>query len=144
MTYIWSSKKMNTITIIVTISTWFLFMIFAIINAVLRSVVYKPIIGDLRAHQLNTIIFIAIILIITYFMFRYSQIELTTQQTYIIGTIWLLATICFEFLAGHYVFGNSWDKLLADDNILKVRIWCLILITILFAPYISNKILSIR
>ena len=144
MIYKLSSKKMNSKIIIVTISTWFLFMVFAIINAALRDGVYKPIIGDLRAHQLSTIMFIAILLIITYFVFRYSQIELTTQQTYIIGTIWLLATICFEFLAGHYVFGNSWEKIFADYNILKGRIWIIVLITILFAPYISNKILSIK
>jgi hypothetical protein len=110
---------MNSKVIIVLIGTWFLFMIFAIMNAVLRNGVYKPIIGDLRAHQLSTIIFIAIILIITYIVFRYSKLELTNQETFIIGTIWLLLTICFEFLAGHYVFGNSLDKLIADYKILE-------------------------
>ena len=47
-------------------------------------------------------------------------------------------------LAGHYVFGNSWYKLFADYNILKVRIWSLVLLTILLAPYISKRLLSIR
>ena len=133
---------MNSRFFIITIATWFLFMILAIINAILRNGVYKPIIGDLRAHQLSTIIFIIIILVITYLVFRYSKLELTTQQTFIIGTVWLLSTICFEFLAGHYAFGNSWDKLLADYNIMNGRIWMLVLITIFFSPYISNKILS--
>jgi hypothetical protein len=132
---------MNYKIIAVTIGTWFLFMIVAIINAVLRNGVYKPIIGDLRAHQLSTIIFIAIILILTYLVFRFSKMEVTTQQTFIIGSIWLLATICFEFLAGHFAFGNSWDKLLADYNILKGRIWSLVLITIFFSPYLSSKLL---
>jgi hypothetical protein len=132
---------MNSKFVIVTIGTWFLFMIFAIINAVLRNGVYKPIIGDLRAHQLSTIIFIVIIIIVTYLVFRFSQIELTTQQTFIIGTIWLLATIFFEFLAGHYAFGNSWDKLLADYNILRGRIWSLVLIAIFFSPYLSSKLI---
>jgi len=132
---------MNYKIIVFTIGTWFLFMIFAIINAVLRNGVYKPIIGDLRAHQLSTIIFIAIILIVTYLVFSFSKIELTTQQTFIIGTIWLLATICFEFLAGHYAFGNSWDKLIADYNILEGRIWSFVLITIFLSSYISNKLI---
>lgn len=132
---------MDTKLILVTIGTWFVFMIFAIINAILRNGVYKPIIGDLRAHQLSTFIFIAIILIITYLIFKFTNIKLNTQQTFIIGTIWLLLTICFEFLAGHYVFGNSWEKLITDYNILKGRIWSLVLITILFSPYISNKFL---
>jgi hypothetical protein len=132
---------MNLKFVILTIGTWFLFMIFAIINAVVRNGFYKPIIGDLRAHQLSTIIFIAIIIIVTYLIFRFSKIELTTQQTFIIGTIWLLATIFFEFLAGHYAFGNSWDKLLADYNILKGRIWSLVLIAIFLSPYLSSKLI---
>jgi hypothetical protein len=124
-----------------TIGTWFLFMILAIINAIVRNTVYKPIIGDLRAHQLSTIIFIIIIFIVTYLVFRYSKLELTNQHTYIIGTIWLLLTICFEFLAGHYLFSNSWDKLLADYNILNGRIWSLVLITLFFSPYLSSKLI---
>jgi hypothetical protein len=40
----------------------------------------------------------------------------------------------FELLAGHYVFGNSWEKLLADYNLFRGRIWALVLIIILFAP----------
>jgi hypothetical protein len=132
---------MNYKIIAVIIGTWFLFMIFAIINAIIRNGVYKPIIGDLRAHQLSTIIFIIIILIVTYLVFSFSKIQITTQQTFIIGTIWILATICFEFLAGHFAFGNSWDKLLADYNILKGRIWSLVLITIFFSPYLTSKLI---
>jgi hypothetical protein len=84
---------------------------------------------------------VAIILIITYLVFRFSKLRLTTQETFIIGTIWLILTICFEFLAGHYAFGNSWEKLIADYNILKGRIWSMVLITIFFSPYVTNKLL---
>lgn len=132
---------MNAKFIAIMIGTWFLFMIFAIINAGLRNGIYKPIIGDLRAHQLSTIIFVAIILIITYLVFKFSNLRLNTQEAFIIGTIWLILTICFEFLAGHYAFGNSWERLIADYNILKGRIWSLVLITIFFSPYVTNKLL---
>ena len=127
--------------ILIMIGTWFLFMLCAILNAILRNTVYKPILGDLRAHQVSTIIFIAIILIVTSLIFRYAKITLTTQETIIIGTLWLLFTIGFEFLAGHYAFGNSWEKLFADYNILKGRIWVLVLLTLFFSPYLTNKIL---
>lgn len=113
-------------------------MIFAIINSILRNVIYRPIIGDLRAHQLSTIIFIAIILILTYTVFRFSNLELTIQQELIIGAGWLIFTICFEFLAGRYVFGNSWENLIGDYNILKGRIWSFVLLTIFFSPYLTN------
>lgn len=56
------------------------------------------------------------------------------------GVIWLFSTIAFEFIAEHYVFGNSWEKLLADYNLFEGRIWSLVLLTILLAPYIANKL----
>ena len=132
---------MNSKFYIVTIGTWFLFMILAIINAGIRNGVYKPIVGDLRAHQLSTIIFIAMIIIVTYLILRFSNLKLTDKESFIIGTVWLLLTICFEFLAGHYAFGNSWEKLLADYNILEGRIWSLVLVTTFLAPYLTNKLL---
>ena len=115
-------------------------MILAIINAIIRNVIYKPAIGDLHAHQLSTIVFILIIFFVSYIVIRYSNLQLSTQQTFIIGTIWLIMTICFEFIAGHYLFGNSWDKLFADYNILEGRIWSLVLFTLFFSPYVSNKL----
>jgi hypothetical protein len=135
------SKNMNSKFVIVMIGTWFLFMVLAIINASLRNEIYKPFLGEIRAHQLSTVIFIAMILITSYLVLRISNVQLNTQDAFIMGTIWLLLTICFEFLAGHYIFGNSWDKLLADYNILKGRIWSFVLVTLFFSPYFTNKFL---
>jgi len=132
---------MNLKFIFFIIGTWFLFMILAIVNAGIRNIVYKPIIGELRAHQLSTFIFITLIIIVTYLVLRYANLNLTNQQTFVIGLVWLLLTICFEFIAGHYVLGNSWDILIADYNIFKGRIWSLVLITTFISPFITNKLL---
>ena len=132
---------MNLKFIFFIIGTWFLFMILAIVNAGIRNIVYKPIIGELRAHQLSTFIFITLIIIVTYLVLRYANLNLTNQHTFVIGLVWLLLTICFEFIAGYYVFGNSWDILIADYNIFKGRIWSLVLITTFISPFITNKLL---
>ena len=127
--------------IIVTIGGWLLFLILAIINAGIRNTVYKPIVGDLTAHQISTIVFMIIIMVVTYLLFRFIQIKLSDSQAFLMGFIWLFSTILFEFVAGHYVFGNSWEKLITDYNILKGRVWSLVLLTTFFAPYITNKFL---
>ena len=43
-------------------------------------------------------------------------------------------TVAFEFLAGHYVFGNSWERLIADYDVFRGRIWILVLLMNLLAP----------
>lgn len=126
---------------LVLIGTWFFFMVLAIINAIIRNSVYKPAIGDLRAHQVSTIIFILLILIVTFFILLLTQLQLTDTQALLMGTIWVLATISFEFFAGHFVFGNSWEKLFHDYNVFQGRIWILVPLTTFFAPYISSKFL---
>jgi len=141
MVYTFTNKNMSQKMILIIIGGWFLFMILAIFNAIIRDELYKPKVGDLIAHQISTIIFVTIIFIVTYFLLRISNLNLNDNEAVIIGSIWLVFTILFEFIVGHYIFGNSWDKLIEDYNILKGRIWILVLITTFFTPYITNKFL---
>ena len=128
--------------IIVTFGTWFLFMILAIINAIIREAVYTSFLDELRAHQLSTFTLMTLFFIGTILILRFSGLNLTGQQAILMGSIWVIMTICFEFLAGHYAFGNSWDHLIADYNILKGRIWIFIPITTFVSPYLANKIVQ--
>lgn len=56
-----------------------------------------------------------------------------------IGLFWLVLTVCFEFLFGHYVAGHPWERLLADYNLLAGRLWVLILATLLFTPALAGR-----
>lgn len=129
--------------ILITLGTWFLFMLLAIINAGIREGIYTSFLDELRAHQLSTITLMIIFLIGAYLVLRFSQLHLSDQQALIMGSIWMIMTICFEFIAGHFLFGNSWEKLFADYNIFKGRIWILIPITTFLSPYLANKVLQI-
>ncbi|MDG6219238.1 MAG: hypothetical protein QCI00_07335 [Candidatus Thermoplasmatota archaeon] len=127
--------------IVITIGTWFLFIVLAIVNAGLRERVFTEFFDELRSHQLSTFTLMVFIFVVTYLVLRYSGIDLTDTQAFIMGTIWLILAISFEFLAGHYIFGNSWELLIGDYNILKGRIWILILITTFLAPYLAKKLI---
>lgn len=126
--------------IVITVGTWFLFIVLAIVNAGLRERVFSEFFDELRSHQLSTFTLMIFLFVVTYLVLRYSNIDLTDTQAFIMGTIWLIMAISFEFLAGHYVFGNSWELLIGDYNIFKGRIWILILITTFLAPYLAKKL----
>ncbi len=131
---------MNSKLFLTILGAWFLFMILAIINGLIRNVVYKPIVGDLVAHQISSIIFIAVILIVTYIIFKLTSLKLNDSEALLTGTIWLTMTIVFEFIAGHYVFGNPWENIFADYDLFKGRLWSIVLLFIFLSPYIVNKI----
>lgn len=127
---------------VLTAGIWLILLFLAIINAIIRNNLYKPFLGDLFAHQLSSLIFILIILFLTYAFLKISKAELNNIETFLMGITWLIATLVFEFVAGYYVFGNPLERLFADYSLLEGRMWILVLITILVAPYIANKIIK--
>jgi hypothetical protein len=61
----------------------------------------------------------------------------TVQDAWTIGVLWVVLTLVFEFLGGHFLFGKPWQELLADYNILAGRIWVMVLIVTLMTPIIA-------
>jgi hypothetical protein len=49
-------------------------------------------------------------------------------------------TLGFECLVGHFLFGNPWSRLLEDYNVLRGRIWVLVLVTIAVAPRLCARV----
>lgn len=69
--------------------------------------------------------------------------KITETRTLLgIGIFWVVITIIFEFVFGHFVMGHPWVKLFADYNLLNGRLWVLVLINNIAAPLISGKILK--
>jgi len=111
----------------------------AIINAFFRNTVYLQYMSELRAHQLSTMSFILFYGIYVWFILKWLKMS-SAQQALQLGLIWLVLTVIFEFLFGHYVMGNPWASLLHDYNIFAGRIWVIVLIWIAISPGIIYKI----
>ena len=118
---------------------WFSFPLVGILNGVLREATYKKLVGDLPAHQISTGTGIIVFGIIFYFIFRKWKFK-SVKHAIFVGIIWLGLTILFEFGFGHYIMGNSWQKLLHDYNFAEGRVWSLFLVWITIAPLIFYKI----
>jgi hypothetical protein len=114
---------------------WFAFPFVAILNGALREATYKKLAGELPAHQISTITGIVFFGIIFYFIFKKWKIE-SLKHAILVGVIWLGLTILFEFGFGHYIMGNTWEKLLHDYNLAEGRVWSLFLVWITIAPFV--------
>lgn len=120
---------------------WLPLVAIGILNGVLRQAVYGKYIGELTAHQISTLTGIILMGLYIWWLTGVWKIE-SPGQAIAIGLIWLVMTVVFEFLFGHYVIGHSWKKLFHDYNILEGRVWVLVLAWITVAPIVFYKIRS--
>jgi hypothetical protein len=109
-------------------------MIFlAISNGLIRELTYGKYLSELRSHQISSLT--AIILFGCYLgILNHFWTLQSIQESLIIGIIWLILTVLFEFSFGHFIAKHSLSKLLADYQIFKGRIWLLVLVWLTFAP----------
>jgi hypothetical protein len=115
------------------IAVWLLLMVMAVANGVIREAFITPLFDAPTGHILSTAILCVAIFVVAWFSISWIGPN-TGREALSIGIQWVGLTIAFEFLAGHYVFGNTWESLLADYNLFHGRIWVLVLLAELFAP----------
>lgn len=123
------------------ILAWIPMVVIAIINGTIRETTYGKYVSELRSHQISTI---TGVLLFGLYIGGLTQLWgfASITEALIVGLIWLGLTVVFEFGFGHYVAGNSWEKLLADYNIVAGRIWIIVLIWITIAPMLFYKLLG--
>jgi len=126
-------------TTLIYIASWPGMVSLAILNGLIREKVYGPSMSELSAHQLSSLIAIILFGLYIYGMTVLFAIR-SGGQALLIGGIWFVLTVIFEFLFGHYVAGHSWDKLLQDYNLLAGRVWLLVLLWTTIAPYLFFRL----
>jgi len=123
------------------LGVWLVLVIAAILNGTLRNSFISPRAGEYAGHVISTIILVCVILVVTYLFLSVIKIDYTVTDLLLVGALWLVMTVLFEFVFGHYVIGHPWAKLLADYNILEGRVWILVLIATFLAPLLAGLIL---
>ncbi len=128
-------------TIFIYAACWIGMVVLAILNGIMRESLYKQYMHELTAHQVSTLILLILFGIYVWFLTGFRPLE-SAKQALLIGVMWCVMTVVFEFVFGHYVAGHTWSKLFQDYNLVKGRLWSLVLIWTTIAPYIYYRIRS--
>jgi len=126
-------------TIFIYAACWIGMVVLAILNGIMRESLYKQYMHELTAHQVSTLILLILFGIYVWFLTGLRPLE-SAKQALLIGVMWCVMTVVFEFVFGHYVAGHTWSKLFQDYNLVKGRLWSLVLIWTTIAPYIYYRI----
>lgn len=134
-------KMSDWMTILKYTIAWLFLVIIGILNGAIRTIVYGPIMSELAAHQISSVTGMILIGLVTWLLSLKWKIP-SERHALIIGSIWLVLTIVFEFVFGHYVMGHPWSRLLHDYNLLQGRLWSLVLVFSMMVPYLIYKMRS--
>ncbi len=118
---------------------WFGLMALAIMNGTVRVKWIIPSTGLTGGLAISTIMLCTLITVATWLSIHWLGPR-NNGEAWSIGLLWLCMTLVFEFGLGHFAFNKPWTELLADYDITRGRIWVLVLITTLTAPWISAKL----
>ena len=122
---------------------WPLLALVAILNGTLRVTTYGRFIPELAAHQVSTLTAMLAFGAIVWMMHRRWPIR-TAAEAWLIGACWLVMTVAFEFGFGHFIAGHSWERLLADYDLMRGRIWPLLLAWTTALPFLVFRLASRR
>ncbi len=111
---------------------WVLLVGLAILNGTGREALLSPRLGATAGHLVSSVLHAGLIGLTAWLTIP-GIAPGTARRAWAVGVLWVVLTIAFEFLVGHYAFGHAWPTLLADCNILRGRVWLLVLVTTLVA-----------
>ena len=118
------------------LGVWFVLIAVEFAHGILRTIFLVPVVGDLRARQIGVFTGSILILAVVYLLVPWLQ-AVETKCLILVGVLWVVLTVTFEFTFGHFVFRRSWKDLASDYNILRGGFLLLGLVVLLFAPVIA-------
>lgn len=119
-------------------AVWLLLLLIAIINGAFRETMLTPRYGTSIAHPVSTLSLSVLILSAAWLTAPFVKYD-SLSAAWAVGALWLCLTLAFEFLGGRFLFGKTWDVLLADYDIMNGRIWPLVLVVTLLAPVLASS-----
>src|SRR5689334_16166328 len=121
----------------VTAGFWFAMCLIAVLFGAIRGMWLLPRFGDRTARQWETLVLCGLFCgMIRWFI---GALNPTATQAWTLGVMWLTLTLAFEFGVGRFLMRKSWADLLSDYNVLQGRLWALVLLTLLTAPYLFAR-----
>jgi len=120
---------------------WLALCAVAVGAGALRVKLLEPRLGELRAHQAGTLGLIPVMFGLACLWVRLAGLE-TSPFLPAVGRYWLGLTVAFEFGFGRLVMRHSWERLLADYNLLRGRLWPVFLAALTLSPPLAGRLLA--
>ncbi|WP_435126538.1 hypothetical protein [Halobaculum sp. D14] len=115
------------------LGVWVVMAGIAVANGGLREIVLIPRVGDYAGHVLSTALLVAAILLVSGVYFSWTSIGYTRSELVLVGVVWTVLTVGFEFAVG-YVEGTPVSVTLGQYDVLAGQVWIAVPVALLVSP----------
>lgn len=119
---------------------WFLLLVVAITSGGLREGLLTPSTGELRAHQIGTVLVCIVFGGLIVAFVRWTA--LSESQAVAIGCMWTAMTVAFEIAMVRVWMKRPWAVVFADYNLRRGRLWILVVVTTVAGPWLAARFLT--
>jgi hypothetical protein len=99
-----------TVTLLKAAGLWLILVVAAVANAAIRELLLEPAIGPDAALPASGILLAVLILGFAWLAVPLFRPQ-ATRTFVMVGIVWLVLTLAFELLFGHYVVGKTWTEI---------------------------------
>jgi hypothetical protein len=121
------------------VAAWFVLLVVAVGNGALRQLTFGRHMSEPAAHQLSTLIGSVLVGVVVWLVIR-AWPPSSSAQALLIGVLWLLLTVAFEFFMGLVLARRPLALVLHEYNLLEGRVWVLFLVWITIAPWVFYRL----
>jgi hypothetical protein len=123
------------------IAVWLVIVVVESVHGTARTLWLEPVLGSFRARQLS--VFTACILIAVIALLFITWLGASRKgMLLMVGALWVMLTLMFEFGVGRLVLGFSWERLTEDYDISRGGLIGLGLLFMFAAPYLAARMRS--
>lgn len=118
---------------------WFSIACLAVGNGIIRESIIAPSFGVAYALPFSGLTLSIIVFVVAYFSLSFIGAKAQPACIFI-GIQWVVMTLAFEFIFGHFVAEKSWAELVQVFNVANGNLFILVLLVSLLSPSIVAKV----
>lgn len=126
-----------------SIDVWLLIVIAAILNGGLREIFLTPLLGAQLSLPISGITLSVLVFVITYLSIPFLS-DVKSGAYLRIGLFWIILTLSFEYLFGHYVMGKSWNEINQVFDVQNGNLFIVVLFVTALSPWTAAKLKGLK
>ncbi|HSK70654.1 MAG TPA: hypothetical protein VK892_03080 [Pyrinomonadaceae bacterium] len=118
---------------------WLVIVFAESVHGTLRQMFLAPIVGDFTARRIAFFVGMLLIFLIACLFIRWIRAE-NAKQLLVIGLMWAILTLLFEFGLGIFVLNYSRERMLEDYDVSRGGLMGFGLLFMVFAPFLAARL----